>query len=257
MDAFGVTWAVALASLLLYLGFVGLGDLMRKLYVILETEQERMDFFLQVSEGGAEEGRGGGCTSWPWMDWTSPVSLADACPTPILLRQIRCWMRYLVLVALNLAYLPILGKLFKTIYRYQHYKHDPHHAHEAKLAPYATAIALAAVYGVGFPVVVYGLMQRRRRLHAWVADPSSPEGGHYEVRPELALAQAQGGGGGKASKGKGTDASDDDLTAYNFLELEQQVSRASLRFALELAAFFFSNRHSSHSRPLSLYMSHT
>ncbi len=48
VDAFGATWAAFLALLLVALAYAAAGDLVRKLFVILETEEERMEFFLQV-----------------------------------------------------------------------------------------------------------------------------------------------------------------------------------------------------------------
>ncbi len=174
LDAFGVTWVVTCGTLLLYAGFVGLGDLMRKLYVILEHEEERMSFFLQI----------------------------------------RYWLRYLVLVVLNLAYLPILGKLFKIIYKAKHYHEEGHHVAPA---PWITATVLAALYGVGLPIVISMRISRRRRLFEWVPDPTDhDEGGRFEVKAAVVADNKGTAGGGKLEE-------DDDLLSYNYLELEQQV----------------------------------
>jgi len=48
VDAFGATWVAFLGLLLVALAYAAVGDLVRKLFVILETEEERMEFFLQV-----------------------------------------------------------------------------------------------------------------------------------------------------------------------------------------------------------------
>lgn len=48
IDAFAVTWTASLALFLAFVGYAAVGNLARKLFVILETEAERVDFFLQV-----------------------------------------------------------------------------------------------------------------------------------------------------------------------------------------------------------------
>lgn len=186
VDAFALTWSVTIITAAAYMTFVGLGNLAHKLYVILEGEEERMRFFLQVRFG----------------------------------------LRYLVLVALNLAYLPILGKLFKVIYKAKHYHEEGHHVAPA---PWIVAVFLAAVYAIGLPAAIYRQIARRRVSYEWVPDPTNhEEGGRYEAKAELVAAVAGwkgGAAGGTGSTSQGVE--DDDLLAYNYLELEQQVQNLS------------------------------
>lgn len=49
-DLFVIVWVVAAALVLVYTAFLSLGDVARKLYLILEDDQERMHFFLQVRQ---------------------------------------------------------------------------------------------------------------------------------------------------------------------------------------------------------------
>lgn len=51
IDAFAVTWTASLALFLVFVGYAAVGNLARKFYMILEREEERMDFFLQVKGG--------------------------------------------------------------------------------------------------------------------------------------------------------------------------------------------------------------
>lgn len=181
VDAFAVTWVVSVVSALAYLVFVGTGNMGRKLFIILEKEEDRMRFFLQV----------------------------------------RYALRYAVLIALNLAYLPLLTKLFEIIYTAKH-----HHEEGRVISPviWIVALVLAALYGVGFPVAIYRLLARRRSVYEWVPDPTnSIEGGKYQPKAEVVVALAGWKGVSGEKKGK-MDVEDDDLLAYNYLELEQQVN---------------------------------
>ena len=185
VDAFALTWSVTIVTAVAYMAFVGLGNVARKLYVILEGEEERMRFFLQVRYG----------------------------------------LRYLVLVALNLAYLPILGKLFKVIYKAKHYHEEGHHVAPA---PWIVAVFLAAVYAIGLPAVIYRQIARRRVSYEWVPDPTDhEEGGRYEAKAEVVAAVAGWKGGAAGGAGASQGVEDDDLLAYNYLELEQQVQNLS------------------------------
>jgi hypothetical protein len=50
--AFALVWALALALILVYAANLTVGDVARKLFLLLETDEERMEFFLQVGEKG-------------------------------------------------------------------------------------------------------------------------------------------------------------------------------------------------------------
>jgi len=93
-----------------------------------------------------------------------------------------------------MSYLPILGKMIK-LYKKLHEHHGPK-------AAWVVALILAAVYGLGVPTLVLVLMRRRKARYYWVEDPAHRGHGKYEPRTT-----------------KPTNSS-----AYNFLQLEQQVS---------------------------------
>ncbi len=151
-----------------------------------------------------------------------------------------------MLVALNIAYLPILAKLFKIIYKAKHYLEDPHHAHEVKPAPWITATVLAGLYGLGLPVTIYGLMRRRRVQYAWVPDKMAAEGGRYEANPEalpLLLGGERRRGGGQEEEEEEEGVADGDALSFSFVELEQQVRAWASRCRRFFYFFYTHNLH--------------
>jgi hypothetical protein len=198
VDTFAIVWAAFLLVLLWYGAFYSVGTAVRNFFELCETEDEKMGFFLQI----------------------------------------RYWTRSVVLFIINLAYLPILAKvgplvgrssacrlvmrvcvlrqMFKLIYKAKKKKKKLGlHVHAG---PWALAVALAAVYGVGFPILMWHLMRRRKRKYQWLADPEHPGEGRYEPKSE-ALAESN----------RRAD--------YSFLELEQQVRAFASMHVCALRAF--------------------
>lgn len=240
LDAFGVTWAAAIALFLVFWACTAMGDLFRKLFVILETEEERVDFFLQVWVRA--------CASLVCGLHRRPLSLMhtldanEQTTDPLLAALLRAGRPQRGIPphpgqALQGARVrapteatersthrrdsrtpQTRPRVHQIIYKAKHYLEDPEHAHEVHPAPWVTATILAGLYGLGLPLVIYLLMRRRRGQYAWVPDKASPEGGRYEAKPAMVAAKA------RKRDPEGEDGmGDDDAVAFSFLELEQQV----------------------------------